>query len=66
MIYNTRSLLKPIKVPNLSHKSLTDIKNELELEGIRYIVYKSNKFIQIPEPGKFLTADDTLKIFFVE
>ena len=54
----------PLRVPDLSNKSIKEIELILQTQGARYIIYKSNIFSQIPAPGTEYNSKDTLKIYF--
>jgi len=54
----------PLRVPDLSNKSIKEIELILQTQGARYFIYKSNIFSQIPAPGTEYNSKDTLKIYF--
>ena len=51
------------RVPDFSNKSLNYIKKTLQKNQIKHIIYRSIQFKQIPQPGVYLSNNDTLKIF---
>jgi hypothetical protein len=59
----TRSISRSYVVPNLSGMQFDEIEKILQIESVRYIIYSHHEFKQIPEPGKFLYQEDTLKIY---
>ena len=60
----TRSIPRPVRIPDLRGKSLEQIQKALKDNGIKHIIYKSRVFKQSVEPNGFLKSTDTLKVFF--